>query len=87
MVVRSEDFFFGAVALPLIGFGLGGVAAGSAAAAWQSSIGSVAAVLQSLGATGLGIFLFGSVGSALGLLSTIAVKLGWCTCDYKANNN
>jgi len=76
----------GAVALPLIGFGAGGIAAGSAAAAWQSSIGSVAAgsmfaILQSLGATGLGILLFGSVGAGLGLLSSSAAALGWCTCE------
>lgn len=73
----------GVVALPLIGFGAGGVAAGSAAAAWQSSIGSVTAgslfaILQTLGATGLGSLLFGGTGTALGLLGTLAVKLDWC---------
>ncbi|XP_037046389.1 interferon alpha-inducible protein 6-like [Bradysia coprophila] len=76
----------GAITLPLLGFGAGGVAAGSAAAAWQSSIGSVAAgslfaILQSLGATGIGILLFGSVGAGLGLLSSSAAAIGWCTCD------
>lgn len=63
---------------------------GSAAAAWQSSIGSVAAgslfaVLQSLGATGLGILLFGSVGAGLGLLSSSAAAIGWCTCEQDKN--
>lgn len=52
----------GAMALPLIGFGAGGVTAGSYAAAWQSLIGNVVArslfaTLQSLGATSLGIVL------------------------------
>lgn len=76
----------GAIVLPLMGFSTAGVAAGTAAAAWQSSIGSAGtiatgslfSVLQSLGATGLGIILFGSVGAALGLLGTAAAKLGWC---------
>lgn len=69
-----------------------GVAAGSAAAAWQSSIGSVAAgsmfaILQSLGATGsLGILLFGSVGAGLGLLGSSAAAIGWCTCENDAKN-
>ncbi|XP_031637074.1 uncharacterized protein LOC116349670 [Contarinia nasturtii] len=81
----------GAIALPLIGFGAGGVAAGSFAASWQSSIGIVAAgslfaTLQSLGATGMGILLFGGIGSALGLLTTLAARLGWCNddCDYNS---
>lgn len=79
----------GVAALPLIGFGLGGIAAGSFAAAWQSSIGAVAAgslfaVLQSLGATGLGMLLFGSVASAMGLLGSLAARLNWCTCDDAA---
>lgn len=80
----------GAVALPLAGFGAGGVAAGSFAASWQSAIGSVAAgslfaTLQSLGATGVGVLLFGSVGTALGLLGSIATRLGWCTCAADKN--
>ena len=46
-----------AAAVATIGFGQGGVVAGSLAAAWQSSIGSVAtgslfALLQSIGASG-----------------------------------
>lgn len=73
----------GFVALPLIGFGAGGVVGGSIAASWQSSIGIVTAgslfsILQSLGATGLGSLIFGSIGTGLGLLSTLAVKLDWC---------
>lgn len=72
--------------LPLVGFGIGGIAAGSTAAAWQSSIGSAGivasgslfAILQSLGTNGLGIILFGSVGAALGLLTSAAGKIGWC---------
>lgn len=85
---------FGVLMLPLLGFGAGGVVAGSTAAAWQSSIGSVAAgrlfaTLQSLGATGLGVLLFGSTGSALGLLGSLAVKLDWCTgeCSPEKGNN
>lgn len=75
----------GAAILPLFGFGTGGISAGSFAASWQSYIGNVAAgslfaTLQSLGATGLGILLFGSVSAALGVLATIAYRLGWCTC-------
>lgn len=76
----------GFMLLPLLGFGASGVVAGSTAAAWQSSLGAVAAgslfaTLQSLGATGLGVLLFGGTGSALGLLSSLAVKLDWCTGD------
>lgn len=78
----------GALALPLLGFGAGGIVAGSTAAAWQSSIGAVAAgslfaTLQSLGATGLGVLLFGGTSSAMGLLSSLAVRLDWCTGDCK----
>lgn len=79
----------GALALPLFGFGAGGVAAGSFAASWQSSIGIVAAgtlfaTLQSLGATGLGVLMFGGLGAATGLLGTLAARLNWCKddCDY-----
>lgn len=80
----------GAAALPFIGFGAGGVVAGSAAASWQSSIGLVAAgslfaALQSLGATGLGTVLFGSIGAALPLITSIAVKLDWCVNDCDPN--
>ncbi|XP_031629586.1 interferon alpha-inducible protein 27-like protein 1 [Contarinia nasturtii] len=83
----------GAASLPLLGFGTAGVAAGSAAAAWQSSIGAVAAgsifaILQSLGATGLGVLLFGSIGAGMGLLSSSAARIGWCPgdCDQKDQN-
>lgn len=75
---------FGVVLLPIIGFTAG--ATRSFAASWQSSIGVVAAgslfaVLQSLGATGLGSLLFGGIGAALGLLGSVASRLGWCVCD------
>lgn len=78
----------GCATLPLLGFGLAGITSGSLAASWQASIGSVTAgslfaILQSLGASGLGIVLFGSTGAALGLLSSIATRLNWCTCNNK----
>lgn len=68
------------------------VAAGSYAAAWQASIGNVAAgsifaVLTSLGMTGMGIILTGSVGAALGLLASIASRLGWCSCEADRLDN
>lgn len=68
------------------------VAAGSYAAAWQASIGNVAAgsifaVLTSLGMTGMGIILTGSVGAALGLLASIASRLGWCSCEADGLDN
>lgn len=80
----------GVAALPFAGFGAGGVAAGSMAASWQSAIGSVAAgslfaTLQSLGATGIGVLLTGTAGTALGLLGTIATRLGWCSCEDDKN--
>lgn len=43
--------------------------------------GSLFAILQSLGATGIGILLFGSIGAGLGALSSSAAAIGWCTCD------
>lgn len=45
------------------------------------------AICQSLGATGLGILLFGATGSviggvgALGLIYKYREKFGWCCCD------
>jgi hypothetical protein len=60
--------FLGVIALPLLGFGLGGITAGSFAAGIQGPAvvaGSMFAVLQSLGATGMGILLFGSIGAAV----------------------
>ncbi|KAJ3249857.1 hypothetical protein HK103_004301, partial [Boothiomyces macroporosus] len=71
----------GAAALPFLGFGLGGITAGSIAAGMQGPTvvaGGVFATLQSLGATGMGILLFGSLGTALGLLAPLASRLGWC---------
>lgn len=77
----------GVAVLPLLGFGLSGIAAGSLAATWQASIGSVVAgslfaTLQSLGATGLGIVLFGATGSALAMLGTVAPSLNWCNLKH-----
>ncbi|CAD6216193.1 GSCOCG00004411001-RA-CDS [Cotesia congregata] len=82
----------GACVLPFLGFGAGGVTAGSFAASWQGpavAAGSVFAICQSLGATGLGILLFGVIGSviggvgALGLISKNREKFDWCGCyDY-----
>jgi hypothetical protein len=60
----------GGIALPFLGFGLGGITAGSFAASIQGPAvvaGSMFAVLQSLGATGMGILLFGSIGAAVGV--------------------
>ena len=68
-------------ALPFLGFGLGGITAGSFAANIQGPAVvavSMFAVLQSLGETGMGILLFGSIGAAVGVLAPIAAKLGWC---------
>ncbi|KAI8441419.1 hypothetical protein MSG28_015028 [Choristoneura fumiferana] len=59
----------GAFALPVLGFGSGGVIAGSLAASWQGpavAAGSVFATCQSLGATGLGTWMFGAAGAATG---------------------
>ncbi|KAI8900831.1 hypothetical protein BC833DRAFT_580266 [Globomyces pollinis-pini] len=71
----------GGIALPFLGFGLGGITAGSFAASVQGPAvvaGSLFAVLQSLGATGMGILLFGSIGAAVGVLAPFTAKLGWC---------
>ncbi|XP_011705007.1 PREDICTED: interferon alpha-inducible protein 27-like protein 2B [Wasmannia auropunctata] len=72
----------GCAALPFLGFGLAGISAGSIAASWQASIGAVAAgslfaTLQSLGASGLGMLLFGPAGAVIGLLISIAASLNW----------
>ncbi|KAI3631000.1 hypothetical protein MIR68_010984 [Amoeboaphelidium protococcarum] len=80
----------GAAALPLLGFGLGGISAGSFAAWIQGpaiAAGSAFAILQSLGATGMGIVLFGSIGSAVGLILPLAGSLGWCTCHSNTNDD
>ncbi len=71
----------GGIALPFLGFGLEGITAGSFAASIQGPAvvaGSMFAVLQSLGATGMGILLFGSIGGAIGVLALLARRLGWC---------
>lgn len=76
-----------AATLGTIGFGPGGVVAGSLAAAWQSSIGSVAtgslfALLQSIGASGGSTAAVWSVaaGFGKGALSLVAwgvAAAGW----------
>ena len=75
----------GGFALPVLGFGLEGITAGSFAAGIQGPAvvaGSMFAVLQSLGATGMGILLFGSIGAAVGVLAPFAATLDWCNgCD------
>jgi Interferon-induced 6-16 family len=77
----------GAALLPALGFGLGGITAGSFAAGIQGPAvvaGSLFATLQSLGATGMGILLFGSMGGAIGVLAPLATQLGWCNgnCNH-----
>ena len=69
ILIFGAPFLLGAV-----GFGFAGIAAGSVAAAWQASIGAVAAgspfaVLQAAGATGL-------VGASAALATTGAVAGG-----------
>lgn len=66
--------------LPVMGFGLGGIAA----AGWHTRIGTVAvgslfAVLQSLGIIGKGTGHLTSIDTALDLLTSIAGKIGWCS--------
>ncbi|XP_011706220.1 PREDICTED: interferon alpha-inducible protein 27-like protein 1 [Wasmannia auropunctata] len=80
----------GCATFPLLGFGSSGISAGSYAASWQASIGSVAAgslfaILQSLGAKGLGILLFGSSTAAISLLTPVAANLNWCTCNQNVS--
>lgn len=75
------SMFLGGAALPLLGFGLSGITAGSIAAGLQGPAvvaGSMFAILQSLGATGMGILLFGSIGAAIGVLTPLLAMLGWC---------
>jgi hypothetical protein len=78
----------GAIALPVMGFGLGGITAGSFAASIQGpavAAGSTFAILQSLGATGMGILLFGSLGGAIGVLAPLATRIGWCNGQCRNN--
>jgi hypothetical protein len=70
----------GGIAFPYLGFGLGGITAGSFAASIQGPAvvaGSMFAVLQSLSATGMGSLLLGSIRAAVRVLAPIAAKLGW----------
>lgn len=76
----------------MLGFGAGGVVGGTVAAAWQSTIGNVAAgstfaILTSLGMNGIVTFMFGSTRAALTLLTPLAVKLDWCTCQKNAEKS
>ncbi|KAH0554917.1 interferon alpha-inducible protein 6-like [Cotesia glomerata] len=101
LLITAAGGAIGACVLPFLGFGSTGVAAGSFAASWQGpavAAGSVFAICQSLGATGLGILLFGATGSviggvgALGLIHKYREKFDWCCCDndsvsISCNNN
>ncbi|EPE06761.1 hypothetical protein F503_03188 [Ophiostoma piceae UAMH 11346] len=65
------------VGLPALGFTAGGVAQGSIAAAWQSTLGNVAvgslfALLQSAGAGGAGAYVVGSISAVVGGLAGAA---------------
>ncbi|CAE6474988.1 unnamed protein product [Rhizoctonia solani] len=68
-----------------LGFGPAGVAAGSAAAAWQSaayggavSAGSIFAVLQSLGMTAGAV----NLGALMGVLTALGVVVIGSACQY-----
>ena len=85
MGMGVSGMVLGAVALPALGFGLSGITSGSIATGLEVVAGSWFAILQSLGATGMGILLFGSLGAAMGILAPLATRLGWCNgCDSKA---
>jgi Interferon-induced 6-16 family len=86
-VTGAGGLVLGGALLPAFGFGLGGITAGSFAAGMQGpavAAGSMFAILQSLGATGMGILLFGSLGAAVGVLAPLAAQLGWCNgnCNH-----
>lgn len=66
--------YVGSSVLPMIGFTTVGVGGGTIAAAWKSSIGSVAsgsgfAALQSAGATGVGNVIGGVCGAVTSIFS------------------
>lgn len=66
--------YIGSSVLPMVGFTAVGVGGGTIAAAWQSSIGSVAAgsgfaALQSAGATGVGNVIGGVCGAVSSIFS------------------
>ena len=80
-------FTLGSKSLARIGFGAGGIIAGTFAAAWHSGIGNAAAgtlfaALQSLGASGLGIYLFGIPGALLAALVPYGFRIKWCEQPY-----
>ena len=69
-----------AATLPMIGFGAGGITAGSIAAGMQGpavAAGSNFAALQSLGATGMGSLLLGVSGAVIGAFAPLAAEIGW----------
>lgn len=81
-----------ALTLQQLGFCPIGIRAKSRAAYWQSWLGNVAsgslfATLQSLGAKGLNTLFFGGTDAALTLLSTVSLKLNWCTGKCKGSKN
>lgn len=83
----------GIAILPVLGFTSAGVLSGSFAASWQSALGLVSAgstfaLLQSLGATGIGVLLFGGIGTvtgggALGLIARYVSAFNWCECGLE----
>lgn len=80
-------FTLGARTLSIIGFGAGGIVAGTFAAAWHAGIGNAAAgtlfvTLQSMGASGLGGCLFGIQGAVAGALLPFLFKSKWCERPY-----
>jgi hypothetical protein len=79
--IGAAGLVSGIAFLPILGFGLAGVQAGSLAAALQGpavAAGSWFAMFQSLGATGMGMVLFGTLGAAIGVLAQFAATIGWC---------
>ena len=68
---------FGALAVPMLGFGMGGIAAGSAATVMQALYGGATcglfSILQSVGATlaWIPVALCGAAASAMGVAALI----------------
>lgn len=92
--IETEPEIDGSEALRLqqLGFCSGGIRAKSRAARWQSWLGNVAsgslfATLQSLGAKGLNTLFFGGTDAALNLLTTVSLKLNWCTGRCSGSKN
>lgn len=70
----------GALILPLIGFG---------STFYPALTDRLLEIVRSLGATGVGTLLYGSTASALGLLSSLANQLDWCSgrCTTQNESN